>query len=177
MSDGRSALSRSKTTAQGPRLACDTVTWFASEFVTGIGVGNSPPTAGLLGRPEGDSMAEEQDTGQRRRRRFLTPAEKYQVWCEVISGQGTQREVADRGGVDRSTVASCSTPGGTRTPNLLIRRSPSRVHVRPGASREPCSDGHSSPPASTRVRSGPQRMAPNLAPKSATNTRRGSPEP
>jgi len=39
-----------------------------------------------------------------RRRRFLTPLEKYQVWLEVVTGQGSQREVADRWGVDRSTV-------------------------------------------------------------------------
>ena len=26
------------------------------------------------------------------------------MWCEVVSGQGTQREIADRWGVDRSTV-------------------------------------------------------------------------
>ncbi len=35
-------------------------------------------------------MAEQQGTGKHRRRRHLTPAEKYQVWCEVVSGQGTQ---------------------------------------------------------------------------------------
>ena len=40
----------------------------------------------------------------RRRRRYLTAEEKYQVWLEVVSGQGTQREIADRWGVDRSTV-------------------------------------------------------------------------
>lgn len=51
-------------------------------------------------------MAEVRGSGKRRRRRYLTPAEKYQVWCEVVSGQGTQREVADRWGVDRSTVVS-----------------------------------------------------------------------
>jgi transposase-like protein len=49
-------------------------------------------------------MAEQESGGKGRRRRFLTPAEKYQVWCEVISGQGTQREIADRWRVDRSTV-------------------------------------------------------------------------
>ena len=48
-------------------------------------------------------MAEQQSGGQRRRRR-LTPQEKYQVWQEVVAGQGTQREIADRWGVDRSTV-------------------------------------------------------------------------
>lgn len=49
-------------------------------------------------------MAERQAGGKGRRRRHLTPAEKYQVWCEVVAGQGTQREVADRWGIDRSTV-------------------------------------------------------------------------
>lgn len=42
--------------------------------------------------------------GSRRERRYLTAEEKYQVWLEVVSGQGTQREIADRWGVDRSTV-------------------------------------------------------------------------
>jgi transposase-like protein len=42
--------------------------------------------------------------GGKRRRRFLTPQEKYQVWQEVVAGQGTQREIADRWGIDRSTV-------------------------------------------------------------------------
>ena len=49
-------------------------------------------------------MAEPGEGGSRRRRRYLTPVEKYQVWCEVISGQGSQREIAERWGVDRSTV-------------------------------------------------------------------------
>jgi transposase-like protein len=48
-------------------------------------------------------MAEPQG-GARRRRRRLTPQEKYQIWCEIVSGQGTQREIADKWGVDRSTV-------------------------------------------------------------------------
>lgn len=48
-------------------------------------------------------MAQQQRGGKGRRRR-LTPQEKYQVWCEVVAGQGSQREVADRWGVDRSTV-------------------------------------------------------------------------
>jgi transposase-like protein len=51
-----------------------------------------------------DIMAEQQGGGQRRRKRHLSAQEKYQVWQEVVSGQGTQREIADRWGVDRSTV-------------------------------------------------------------------------
>lgn len=49
-------------------------------------------------------MAEQESTRKGRRRRYLTAAEKYQVWLEVISGQGTQREIADKWGLDRSTV-------------------------------------------------------------------------
>ena len=49
-------------------------------------------------------MTAPKDGGKRRRRRHLTPQEKYQVWQEVVAGQGTQREIADRWGIDRSTV-------------------------------------------------------------------------
>lgn len=45
-------------------------------------------------------------SGKRRKRRLLTPQEKYQVWLEVVTDQGSQREIADRWGVDRSTVTS-----------------------------------------------------------------------
>ncbi|MFQ5524458.1 MAG: transposase [Acidimicrobiia bacterium] len=52
-------------------------------------------------------MAEQKVTSsKRRKRRLLTPAEKYQVWLEVVSGQGSQREIADKWGVNRSTVTS-----------------------------------------------------------------------
>lgn len=52
-------------------------------------------------------MAEQDGTGgKRRKRRLLTPQEKYQVWLEVLRGEGSQREIADRWGVDRSTVTS-----------------------------------------------------------------------
>lgn len=49
-------------------------------------------------------MTAEGASGKRRKRRYLTAEEKYQVWLAVVSGQGTQREIADRWGVDRSTV-------------------------------------------------------------------------
>lgn len=35
----------------------------------------------------------------------MTPQEKYQIWLEVLGGQGSQREIADKWNVDRSTVA------------------------------------------------------------------------
>jgi transposase-like protein len=42
-------------------------------------------------------------TGRRRR---LSPSEKWEVFCSVLTGQATQREAADRFGVDRSTVVT-----------------------------------------------------------------------
>lgn len=34
----------------------------------------------------------------------LSPAEKYELWIAVLTGECTQRQGADRWGVDRSTV-------------------------------------------------------------------------
>jgi transposase-like protein len=42
-------------------------------------------------------------TGKRRR---LSPSEKWEVFASVLTGQATQREAADRFGVDRSTVVT-----------------------------------------------------------------------
>jgi|GEM_PF-920328 len=39
-----------------------------------------------------------------RRRRRLAPSEKYQLYLQVLTGQATQREAAERWKVDRSTV-------------------------------------------------------------------------
>ena len=49
-------------------------------------------------------MTAPSDIGKCRRRRHLTPQAKYQVWQEVVAGQGTQPEIADRWGIDRSSV-------------------------------------------------------------------------
>lgn len=40
----------------------------------------------------------------RKPRRRLSPSEKYELFVMVLTGQATQREAADRYGVDRSTV-------------------------------------------------------------------------
>lgn len=34
----------------------------------------------------------------------MSPAEKHEIFVAVLTGQATQREAADRAGVDRSTV-------------------------------------------------------------------------
>jgi transposase len=40
----------------------------------------------------------------RRRKKMLTAEQKYELWLSMVRGEGTQRELADRWGVDRSTV-------------------------------------------------------------------------
>src|SRR5215203_4547683 len=40
----------------------------------------------------------------RRAKRFLTPLQKYEIWLQLIRGETTIAEAADRYGVDRSTI-------------------------------------------------------------------------
>lgn len=40
----------------------------------------------------------------RKKRRQLPPSQKYEMWMAVLTGQATQREVASKYKVDRSTV-------------------------------------------------------------------------
>src|SRR5215218_5287299 len=40
----------------------------------------------------------------RRAKQFLTPLQKYEIWLQLIRGETTIAEAADRYGVDRSTI-------------------------------------------------------------------------
>jgi transposase-like protein len=42
--------------------------------------------------------------GGRRRKRMLSAQEKYQIWQQLLSGELTQREAAQRWGVDPTTI-------------------------------------------------------------------------
>lgn len=42
----------------------------------------------------------------RKPRKRLAPSEKYEVYVQVLTQQATQREAAEKWGVDRSTVVS-----------------------------------------------------------------------
>ena len=44
------------------------------------------------------------DRAGRRRKRFLTPQEKYEIWLQLVRGEATVMEAADRARVDRSTI-------------------------------------------------------------------------
>ncbi len=41
----------------------------------------------------------------RRRKRFLAPQEKFEIWMQLVRGETTVAEAAERSGVDRSTIA------------------------------------------------------------------------
>jgi transposase-like protein len=49
-------------------------------------------------------MVSDPTVSSRKTRRRLSPAEKYELWVSVPTGQATQREAAAKYGVDRSTV-------------------------------------------------------------------------
>ena len=67
-----------------------------------------------------------------RKRRRLSPSEKYEIYVGVLTGQFTQREAAERFGVDRSTVvAACRTAEQGALDALAAA-----VPGRPGLSRE-----------------------------------------
>jgi hypothetical protein len=50
----------------------------------------------------------QQDSGRdrlgRRAKRFLSPRQKYELWLQLVNGELSQSEAAERFGIDRSTV-------------------------------------------------------------------------
>ena len=70
----------------------------------------------------------------RRRKRFLSPSEKYELWLALVRGESTIREAADRAGVDRSTVMKLRQ---VAKQGALEALSASRPGVRAGAAVDP----------------------------------------
>jgi transposase-like protein len=71
-------------------------------------------------------MASQNGSGKDRRRRRLTARDKYQVWLEVVARQASQREIADRWGVDRSTVMKIAHVAKQAALDGLARSAPGR---------------------------------------------------
>ncbi|HEX2499401.1 MAG TPA: helix-turn-helix domain-containing protein [Actinomycetes bacterium] len=69
--------------------------------------------------------------GKRKRRR-LSPGERYEIYVSVLTGQATQREAAERFGVDRSTVVTACRTAKQGALDALAAAVPGR----PGVSRE-----------------------------------------
>ena len=47
--------------------------------------------------------------GDRRRKRFLSPSQKYEIWIGLLRGEFSTIEAAERAGVDRSTIMKLRT--------------------------------------------------------------------
>jgi transposase len=44
------------------------------------------------------------DRAGRRRKRFLSPTQKYEIWVQLLRGETTIAAAANQAGVDRSTI-------------------------------------------------------------------------
>jgi transposase-like protein len=71
---------------------------------------------------------------QRKPRRRLAPSEKYEIFVQVLTGQATQKEAADRAGVDRSTVVHICRTAKQGALDALAASVPGRPGV-PGSKR------------------------------------------
>jgi transposase-like protein len=81
--------------------------WFASDFAIENRVWIRQHLLGLLTRGGGSdhdrARAWHRRLG-RRAKRFLSPSQKYEIWLQLVRGETTISEAADRVGVDRSTI-------------------------------------------------------------------------
>src|SRR6266511_3381318 len=76
------------------------------------------------------------DRAGRRRKRFLTPQQKYEIWLQLVRGECTIAEAADRAGVDRATVMKLRTVAKEGALGALATSRP-RAGGGPGRDRPP----------------------------------------
>jgi transposase len=71
-----------------------------------------------------------------RRKRRLTPSEKYEIWLGLLRGEYSTREAADRAGVDRSTIMKLREVAKQGALDALSASRPGR-RGGPGGGRDP----------------------------------------
>ncbi|HYT81452.1 MAG TPA: hypothetical protein VEQ37_19820 [Actinomycetota bacterium] len=71
------------------------------------------------------------DRAGRRRKRFLTPQQKYEIWLQLVRGECTIAEAADRAGVDRATVMKLRTVAKEGALGALATSRPGARAARP----------------------------------------------
>jgi transposase-like protein len=64
------------------------------------------------------------DRAGRRRKRFLTPAQKYEIWVQLLRGETTIAQAADQAGVDRSTIMKLRTVAKQGALDALAKSKP-----------------------------------------------------
>jgi len=62
----------------------------------------------------------------RKKKRFLAPQEKYEIWMQLVRGETTIGEAAERARVDRSTVAKLREVARQGALDALARSRPGR---------------------------------------------------
>lgn len=77
-------------------------------------------------------MVSDQGVGSHRRHKRLSPSQKYEIYVSVLSGQATQRDAAERFGVDRSVVVKACQVAKQGALDALAASVPGRA----GVSRE-----------------------------------------
>ena len=68
---------------------------------------------------------------KRRPRKRLSAAEKYEIYVAVLTGQATQREAAEKYGVDRSTVVTACRTAKQGALDALASAVPGRPGMTP----------------------------------------------
>jgi transposase len=66
----------------------------------------------------------------RRAKRFLTPLQKYEIWLQLVRGETTISEAADRLGVDRSTIMRLRTVAKDGALQALAESKPGVLQAR-----------------------------------------------
>ena len=79
-------------------------------------------------------------TTARKKRRVLAPSQKYEMWVAMLTGQGTQREIATKYGVDRSVVVSVAKAAKTGALTALSAK-PGRPGLSPEQAECLCQPG------------------------------------
>lgn len=74
-------------------------------------------------------MTERSGGGGGRRKKFLTVEQKYELWTALVRGDATQRQLADRWGVDRTTVAKVAQVAKHGALSALEASKPGRSRV------------------------------------------------
>ncbi|MGH8895814.1 MAG: hypothetical protein ACRDZ4_02030 [Egibacteraceae bacterium] len=64
------------------------------------------------------------DRAGRRRKRFLTPAQTYEIWLQLLRGETTITAAADQAGVDRSTILKLRTVAKQGALDALAKSKP-----------------------------------------------------
>jgi transposase-like protein len=64
------------------------------------------------------------DRAGRRRKRFLTPSQKYEIWVQLLRSETTIAQAADAAGVDRSTIMKLRTVAKQGALDALAKSKP-----------------------------------------------------